>query len=87
MDYLFKFIDIDIFSITPKYLQIANSIIKAVTNGKLQDNDILPSINKFSNEMDVSRDTVQKGYQHLRKIGMLDSVAGKGCFIKNSNSV
>jgi|SRR6185312_863277 len=87
MDYFFKFIDIDILSVTPKYLQIANSIIKAVTNGKLQDNDILPSINEFSNELDVSRDTVEKGYKHLKKIGVLDSVAGKGFFIKNSDSL
>lgn len=87
MDYFFKFIDIDLLSVTPKYLQIANSIIKAVTNGKLQDNDILPSINEFSNELDVSRDTVEKGYRHLKKIGILDSVAGKGFFIKNSDSL
>mgnify|MGYP001550388521 FL=1 len=87
MDYFFKFIDIDILSVTPKYLQIANSIIKAVTNGKLQDNDILPSINEFSNELDVSRDTVEKGYKHLKKIGILDSIAGKGFFIKNADSL
>jgi DNA-binding transcriptional regulator YhcF (GntR family) len=85
MDYFFKFIDIDILSVTPKYLQIANSIIKAVSTGKLQDNDILPSINEFSNELDVSRDTVEKGYKHLKKIGILASVAGKGFFIKSSD--
>jgi len=87
MDYFFKFTDIDILSVTPKYLQIANSIIKAITNGKLQDNDILPSINEFSNELDVSRDTVEKGYRHLKKIGILDSIAGKGYFIKNADSL
>jgi len=86
MDYFFKFIDIDVLSVTPKYLQITNSIIKAVTNGKLQENDVLPSINEFSNELDVSRDTVEKGYRHLKKIGLLDSVPGKGFFIKNANS-
>jgi DNA-binding transcriptional regulator YhcF (GntR family) len=87
MDYFFKFIDIDLLSVTPKYLQITNSIIKAVTNGKLQENDVLPSINEFSNELDVSRDTVEKGYRHLKKIGILDSVPGKGFFIKNANSL
>ena len=87
MGYVFKFIEIDNLSVTPKYLQIANSIIKAVTNGKLQDNDILPSINEFSNELEVSRDTVEKGYRHLKKIGILNSVAGKGYFIKNSDSL
>lgn len=86
MDYFFKFIDIDLLSVTPKYLQITNSIIKAVTNGKLQENDVLPSINEFSNELDISRDTVEKGYRHLKKIGLLDSIPGKGFFIKNANS-
>lgn len=87
MEYFFKFIDIDLLSVTPKYLQITNSIIKAVTNGKLQENDVLPSINEFSNELDVSRDTVEKGYRHLKKIGILDSVPGKGFFIRNANSL
>lgn len=87
MEYFFRFINIDILSATPKYLQIAHSIIKAVTNGKLQDNDILPSINEFSNELEVSRDTVEKGYGHLKKIGILASIAGKGFFIKNSDSL
>lgn len=87
MDYFFKFIDIDFLSVTPKYLQIANSIIKAITDGKLQDNDGIPSINEFSCQIDVSRDTVEKGYKYLKKIGMLDSVAGKGFFIKNAVSL
>ncbi|MBY0346975.1 MAG: GntR family transcriptional regulator [Hydrotalea flava] len=84
MSYFFKFIELDTLSATPKYLQIANSIIKAVISGKLQDNDILPSINEFSSEMDVSRDTIEKGYSYLKKIGILASIAGKGYFIKNS---
>ncbi|MEO8720580.1 MAG: GntR family transcriptional regulator [Ginsengibacter sp.] len=85
MNYFFKFVEIDFLSVTPKYLQIANSIIKAINNGKLQDNDVLPSINEFSSTLDISRDTVEKGYKHLKKIGILDSVAGKGFFVKNTD--
>jgi DNA-binding transcriptional regulator YhcF (GntR family) len=87
MAYIFKFIEIDVLSVTPKYLQIANSIIKAVTTGKLQDDDILPSINEFSSEIEISRDTVEKGYRYLKNIGIVDSIAGKGFFIKNSHSL
>lgn len=87
MSYFYRFIEIDTSSATPKYLQIANSIIKAVTNGKLQSNDALPSINEFSNELEVSRDTVEKGYNHLKKLGILISVAGKGYFVKNSDAL
>ena len=38
---------IDEFSATPKYLQLANSIVKAIEDGKLQEDDVLPSINEL----------------------------------------
>jgi DNA-binding transcriptional regulator YhcF (GntR family) len=85
MKYFFRFIEIDTLSATPKYLQIANSIIKAIIHEKLQNNDVLPSINEFSNELDVSRDTIAKGYTHLKKIGIVASITGKGYFIKNAD--
>ena len=43
----------------------------------------MPSINEISFEFDVSRMTVEKGYNYLKSIGVLDSVPGKGYFIKN----
>lgn len=87
MNYIFKFISIDVLSATPKYLQIANSVIEAINRGKLQPNDPLPSINEFSSEMEISRDTVEKGYRHLKKIGILTSVAGKGFFIRSTDTL
>lgn len=53
----------DDFSTTHKYIQIANSIIKAISEGKIQKNGVLPSINTLSNEFQISRDTVEKGYK------------------------
>lgn len=87
MDYLYKLIQIDNLSATPKYMQIVNSVVKAINTGKIQDDDMLPSINDMSNEFEVSRDTVEKGYRHLKKIGVLDSIAGKGYFIKTTAAV
>ncbi len=78
-----KHINIDIFSATPKYLQLAQSIIKAAGEGKIEENDILPSINELSYEFDISRDTAEKAYKYLKKIGVLGSVPGKGYYIKN----
>ncbi|WP_315817822.1 hypothetical protein [Paraflavitalea speifideaquila] len=40
--------------------------------------EILPSINELSFEFEISRDTAEKGYKHLKKIGVLGSVPGKG---------
>jgi len=80
---IFKHLYIDYYSATPKYLQLANSIVKAITEGKIKKDEILPSINELSFEFEISRDTAEKGYKHLKKIGVLGSVPGKGYFVKN----
>lgn len=81
---IFKHLFIDYYSATPKYLQLANCIIKAITDGVLKENDVLPSINELSFEFEISRDTAEKGYKHLKKNGVLGSVPGKGYFVKNA---
>ena len=81
---VYDIIRIDEFSATPKYQQLINSILKGIEQGRLQQQDILPSINDLSYELDVSRNTVEKGYRWLKKIGVLGSVPGKGFYIKSS---
>ncbi len=80
-----KFIDIDFYSATPKYLQLANCIIKAIREKKANVNEVLPSINELSFEFEISRDTAEKGYKYLKNLGILGSVPGKGYFIKNAD--
>ena len=77
----YKLIYFDEFSATPKYQQLANSIIKAIEDGKLQVDDVLPSINELSFEFEICRDTAEKGYKYLKKQGIIGSVPGKGYFI------
>lgn len=79
----YKLIYFDEFSATPKYRQLANSIIKAIEDEKLQIDDVLPSINELSFEFDICRDTAEKGYKFLKKQGIIGSIPGKGYFIKN----
>lgn len=81
---IYDIIRIDEFSATPKYQQLINAVLKGIEQGRLQLNDILPSINDLSYELDVSRDTAEKGYRYLKKTGVLGSVPGKGYFIKNT---
>src|SRR3982750_2913190 len=80
----YKLIYFDEFSATPKYQQLANSILRAIEKRKLQVDDVLPSINELSSEFEISRDTVEKGYKYLKKLGIISSVAGKGYFIKTT---
>lgn len=79
---IFEFIHIDEYSATPKYLQLTNSILTAIEAGKINKNDMLPSINEVSYELEISRDTAEKGYKYLKKIGVLGSIPGKGYYIR-----
>jgi DNA-binding transcriptional regulator YhcF (GntR family) len=81
---IFDFIHVDEYSATPKYLQLSQTIVSAIEMGKIGKDDLLPSINELSFELEISRDTAEKGYKYLKKIGVLASVPGKGYFIKNT---
>lgn len=80
-----KIIKLDEYSITPKYLQISNAILKGIEDEKIKKDDILPSINDLSTALDVSRNTIERAYKELRKFGVLASVTGKGYFITSTH--
>src|SRR5690606_23611774 len=82
---IFKFIHLDDHSATPKYQQLANSIVSAIQRGELTKDSMMPSINELSFEFQISRDTAEKGYRHLKSMGVLGSVPGKGFFIKSTD--
>jgi DNA-binding transcriptional regulator YhcF (GntR family) len=77
----FNLIHVDEYAAIPKYLQLSNSIIEAIEDGKLQKNDLLPSINELSYVLEISRDTAEKGYKYLKQKGIIVSVPGKGYYI------
>ncbi|MEO5998599.1 MAG: GntR family transcriptional regulator [Chitinophagaceae bacterium] len=81
---IFDFIHVDEYSATPKYLQLSQTIINAIEEGRICKDDLLPSINELSFELEISRDTAEKGYRYLKKLGVLESVPGKGYFIKST---
>jgi DNA-binding transcriptional regulator YhcF (GntR family) len=82
---IFNYIQVDELAATPKYLQLTNSILKAIETGRIKKNDLMPSINELSFELEISRDTAEKGYKYLKKMGVLGSVPGKGYFIQNAD--
>jgi len=80
-----KIIKIDEYSITPKYVQIYNSILRGIEEHLISKDDILPSVNDLSTGLEVSRNTIEKSYKELKKIGVVSAIAGKGYFIANTN--
>jgi DNA-binding transcriptional regulator YhcF (GntR family) len=81
----YKLLYFDDFSVTPKYQQLANCIIKGIEEGKLQVGDVLPSINELSFHFEICRDTAEKGYKALKLQGLVNSVPGKGYFIQRAD--
>lgn len=81
---ILKYIELDVLSATPKYQQLAQSIMNAIADGSIKQNDLLPSINELSYEFEISRDTAEKAYKHLKRMGVLGSVPGKGYFVKTA---
>jgi len=84
---IFDYINVDGFSSTPKYMQLANCIHEAVVAGKINDNKILPSLHELTYHLEISRDTADRGYKYLRSLGILASIPGKGHFITAKNVV
>ena len=78
-----KLIKINEHSKTPKYRQIITSIIEGIEEGEIKNKERLPSINRLLVQFDISRDTVVKAYDGLKKINIIESVPGKGYYVKN----
>ena len=69
----------------PKYLQVVDLIISDIESGIFKKGQRIPSINETSEELFLSRDTVEKAYVFLREKGVISSVRGKGYYINQVN--
>ena len=81
-----KIVKIDEDSLTPKYRQLANGILQGIDSGMIVKDDILPSIHDFCVALDISKNSVEKAYNTLKKEGVVGSVRGKGYFIFRDKS-
>lgn len=71
-----------------KVKQIIDTISNAITNGQLSIGEQLPSINALSKQLNISRDTVFKAYNELRRQNLVGSTPAKGYFVSgNKNKV
>jgi DNA-binding transcriptional regulator YhcF (GntR family) len=82
---IYTLIELDEYSVTPKYQQLTNCLVRAVQQGSLQEGYVLPSINDLSYELDLSRRTVEHAYACLKKKGIVRSIPGKGYFINGAD--
>jgi GntR family transcriptional regulator len=68
------------------YQQIVDQVRVAAASGALQAGDALPSIRPLAEELRVNRNTIAKAYAELERAGVIETIAGKGCFVKAADS-
>src|SRR5437773_9898258 len=70
----------------PVYLQVVDQIKAAAASGALQPGEALPCIRPLAEELRVNRNTIAKAYSELESIGVIETLPGKGCFLKENHS-
>ncbi len=77
---------IDFKSGKPVYLQLVDQVRYAAASGALQTGEPLPSIRPLAEQLRLNRNTVAKAYTELESLGVIETVPGKGCFLKENIS-
>ncbi len=72
-------------SALPIYQQISDQIKRQILSGKLEDEEVLPSIRVLARELQISVITIKKAYEELEREGLIESVRGKGFFVAAKN--
>ncbi|OFW29284.1 MAG: hypothetical protein A3H97_08960 [Acidobacteria bacterium RIFCSPLOWO2_02_FULL_65_29] len=70
----------------PVYLQVVDQVKAAAASGAARPGEPLPSIRPLAEELRVNRNTVAKAYTELENQGIIETLAGKGCFVRANNS-
>lgn len=64
------------------YRQIASQIRTHITTGHLPTGTRLPTVRQLAEQLGINRLTVQNAYQELQADGWVESIVGRGTFVK-----
>ncbi len=70
----------------PVYLQVVDQVKAAAASGALRTGEPLPSIRPLAEQLRVNRNTIAKAYTELEGQGVIETVAGRGCFLKENHT-
>ena len=73
-------------SMIPIYEQIVEQVKALIRNGKLKENDNLPSVRSLAKELKISALTVKKAYDSLENEGFTVTIHGKGTYVTATNT-
>jgi GntR family transcriptional regulator len=70
----------------PVYLQVVDQVKSAAASGALRPGESLQSIRPLAEELRINRNTIAKAYAELESQGVIETIAGKGCFVRARSS-
>jgi GntR family transcriptional regulator / MocR family aminotransferase len=76
-------LNLNVFSGTPLYLQVANELRAAIQNGILKRGERLPSIRELSKQLQISVITTREAIERLCEEGLVESRQGSGNFVSS----
>ncbi len=79
-------IELNFKSGLPVYLQVVEQIKAAAASGAIRPGEPLPSIRPLAEQLRINRNTVAKAYAELEGQGVIEILAGRGCFLKENHS-
>jgi DNA-binding transcriptional MocR family regulator len=62
--------------------QIKGAIAERIRSGLLEEGSVLPSVRQMAKQLSVSAMTVVQAYEELAKSGLVESVHGKGTYVR-----
>lgn len=66
----------------PIYEQIKDKFIELIINNALREGDKLPSVRELASMLTVNPNTISKAYNKLEDEGMIETLKGKGTFVR-----
>lgn len=66
----------------PVYEQIKEKFIELIINNALREGDKLPSVRELASMLTVNPNTISKAYSRLEDEGMIETLKGKGTFVR-----
>lgn len=79
-------LNVDFHAGKPVYLQLADQIRHAAASGSIRPGEPLPALRPLAEELRINRNTIAKAYAELEGQGLIETVPGKGYFLKKIDS-
>lgn len=78
---------LDYRDVRPIYTQIVDGFREQILAGVLQNGDKLPSVRELASQLTINPNTIQRAYRELEMHGWIETLPGKGCFVRGVPSL